>query len=176
MDDSQSPGKADVVRLLLESEGRAMLCLDATRSGVMVPRRFAKDIELRLILNRNMPQLIDIGAEAIESELRFGGIPHYCVIPYEAVWGVFNPDTRHGMFWSESMPEEVRARFGLAEAAISLPVLPAPAVAPPDPEPVEEPPPVPSRARVGLQVIEGGGSEHADPPRKRPPPNLRLVT
>ncbi|MBF0296156.1 MAG: hypothetical protein HQL96_13285 [Magnetococcales bacterium] len=173
MSDSPSPGKADVVRLLLESEGRAMLCLDATRSGVMVPRRFAKDIELRLILNRNMPQPIDIGVEAIESELRFGGIPHYCVIPYDAVWGVFNPDTRHGMFWSESMPEEVRARYGLAEVDVSLPV---PPVSSPAPDPVEEPPPVSPRARVGLQVIEGGGSEETAPPRKRPPPHLRLVT
>ncbi|MBF0270905.1 MAG: hypothetical protein HQL98_02355 [Magnetococcales bacterium] len=167
--------KADVVRLLLETEGRVMLCLDASHPGVAVPRRFSSDNGLRLVLNRNMPQPIDIGPLTIESELRFGGIPHYCVIPYEAVWGVFNPDTRHGMFWSESMPDEIRARHGLEEAAVHLP---EPTPAPGSPAPVAETAKTPSPPRVALRVIEGDGSADHPPGSaavKRPRPKLRLV-
>ncbi|MBF0126345.1 MAG: hypothetical protein HQM02_03950 [Magnetococcales bacterium] len=161
--------KADVVRLLLESEGRVMLCLDATRPGVVVPRRFASDIGLRLILNSNMPQSIDIGPDTIESELRFGGIPHFCVIPYEALWGVFNPDSKHGMFWTESMPEEIRAQHGLEETT--------PSFAEPAAKSGGHPPSSENKGWAGLRVIDGGGEPLAtEPAEKRPPPNLRLVT
>ncbi|MBF0159312.1 MAG: hypothetical protein HQL58_07280 [Magnetococcales bacterium] len=111
--------KADVVRILLNQEGRVMLCLDATCSGVAVPRRFASDQGLRLILNIQMPQPIHIGANAIESELRFGGIPHYCIIPYQALWGAYNPDTGHGMLWRDSMPEEVLRQHPATDESIS---------------------------------------------------------
>ncbi|MBF0427441.1 MAG: hypothetical protein HQL94_00845 [Magnetococcales bacterium] len=155
-----SSPKASVVRQLLETEGRVMLCLDATRPDVAVPRRFNKDLDLRLILNKNMPQPIDFTATAIESELRFGGIPHYCVIPYDALWGVFNPDSMKGMFWTESMPEEVRTRHGLEEVPLHPP-----------------PPPPPPAAKFELRVIEGGCEEPAvTSPEKRTRPNLRLVT
>ncbi|MBF0401998.1 MAG: hypothetical protein HQL90_14695 [Magnetococcales bacterium] len=102
------PNKADVIRLLLESEGRVMLCLDASLKGVDVPRRFSHDPGLMLVLNSAMPQPIHILPDAVASELRFGGIPHYCVIPYAAIWSVFNPDTHHGMVWPEDMPEDMQ--------------------------------------------------------------------
>ncbi|MEO5332919.1 MAG: ClpXP protease specificity-enhancing factor SspB [Magnetococcus sp. YQC-5] len=161
--------KPDVIRLLLETEGRVMLCVDATKPGVQVPRRFSSDNGLRLILNSIMPQPIEIGPKAVESELRFGGIPHYCVIPYEALWGVFNPDTHHGMFWTESMPEEIRKQHGLEESLTQLPK--------PEPTPVPEAEPVPkNKKRFELRVIEGGDTPSATiAPEKRTRPNLRLV-
>ncbi|MBF0154459.1 MAG: hypothetical protein HQL64_12025 [Magnetococcales bacterium] len=107
----QQVGKGEVIRALLEREGRVMLCVDATCKGVEVPRRFASDTGLRLVLNAKMPQSIEIGPKAVESELRFGGIPHYCIIPYEALWGAFNPDSGQGMLWSEAMPEAVRRSY-----------------------------------------------------------------
>ncbi|MBF0425300.1 MAG: hypothetical protein HQL66_05735 [Magnetococcales bacterium] len=114
----QQVGKGEVIRTLLEREGRVMLCVDATCKGVEVPRRFASDTELRLILNVKMPQPIEIGPRTVESELRFGGIPHYCIIPYEALWGAFNPDSGQGMLWPEAMPEMVRKGYLAAQGAI----------------------------------------------------------
>lgn len=84
-----------------------MLCLDASYPGVDVPSRFRKDHSLRLILNKNMPHPIIIDDKSIRSELRFGGIPHYCIIPLDAIWSTFNPDSNRGMMWPESMPEDV---------------------------------------------------------------------
>ncbi|MBF0628992.1 MAG: hypothetical protein HQL91_12315 [Magnetococcales bacterium] len=173
---SDSSQKADVIRLLLETEGRVMLCLDATRAGVAVPRRFASDNGLRLILNRNMPQLIDIGARTIESELRFGGIPHYCVIPYEALWGAFNPDSKHGMFWADAMPEEIRALHAQEEAALRLPAVPVVASEVVAPEVVAVKPPA-AAPKVAFRVIEGdGGEAPSAPAASRPRPNLRVVS
>ncbi|MBF0178279.1 MAG: hypothetical protein HQL63_15750 [Magnetococcales bacterium] len=111
MTDNQHISKGEVIRTLLEREGRVMLCVDATCKGVEVPRRFASDTELRLILNVKMPQSIEIGQKSLESELRFGGIPHYCIIPYEALWGAFNPDSGQGMLWPEAMPEAIRKSY-----------------------------------------------------------------
>ncbi|MGN7613736.1 ClpXP protease specificity-enhancing factor SspB [Magnetococcales bacterium HHB-1] len=99
--------KSDVVRLLLDRHGRVMLCIDATYAKVDVPRRFKQDSGLRLVLNQRMPQPIDIYQDRIESELRFGGIPHFCIIPMASLWGAFNPDSGQGQFWQESMPEAV---------------------------------------------------------------------
>ncbi|MEO5346371.1 MAG: ClpXP protease specificity-enhancing factor SspB [Magnetococcus sp. YQC-9] len=173
MDIANDAEKADVIRFLLETEGRVMLCLDATWPGVAVPRRFASDSGLRLILNRTMPQPIHIGPEAIESELRFGGIPHYCVVPYDALWGAFNPDTRHGMFWSDSMPEEIRARHAMEESMVRLPEGAMERFL--ESETPDTPPPA-RNERVTLRVIEGDGAAASGTPSKRPRPNLRVVS
>ncbi|MBF0286094.1 MAG: hypothetical protein HQL51_16720 [Magnetococcales bacterium] len=161
MNQTPQPGKDEVIRLLLEHEGRVMLCLDATRPGVSVPRRFAKDPGLRLILNSRMPQPIEIGADSVESELRFGGIPHYCVIPFDALWGVFNPDTGHGMFWADSMPPAVRGEFEQAQESWpqSLPLTlleNARASAPESAPKAIHRAPAPRPRRPQLQVIAGG--------------------
>ncbi len=160
MTQTTHPDKAEVIRFLLETEGRVMVCLDATFKDVEVPRRFAGDRGLMLIFNSKMPQHIEVGTDAVESELRFGGIPHYCIIPYGAIWSVFNPDTNHGMLWPESMPESIRLNQGVSM---------------PGGTPFEKPPTMPERP--SLQVIEGGAATESNAPSrsKRNKPRLRLV-
>ncbi|MBF0128086.1 MAG: hypothetical protein HQM02_12865 [Magnetococcales bacterium] len=187
-------GKMEVVRILLEKEGRVLLCLDATSRGVDVPRRFAADPGLRLILNRQMPQPIEIGADTIESELRFGGIPHYCVIPYSALWGAFNPDTGHGTLWPNSMPDAIRRNYERYQS------LPAPAFEQQAQEArggeaalgfqrkvttMRRPPgreiPPPVKEKPHLELVQGdapveeGELEGPYNPRKKNAPHLRLV-
>ena len=135
-----------------------MVCLDATFKDVDVPRRFADDRKLMLILNSKMPQHIEVGADGVESELRFGGIPHYCIIPYGAIWSVFNPDTNHGMLWPESMPEGIQKDQG-------VPLASGPRL--------DHPPTMPERPT--LQVIEGGATQDPPTKSKRNKPQLRLV-
>ncbi|MBF0183743.1 MAG: hypothetical protein HQM06_05040 [Magnetococcales bacterium] len=177
------PDKAAVLRMLLESEGRAMVCLDATRKGVDVPRRFSNDPGLMLVFNVTMPQPIEIMPHCVASELRFGGIPHYCVIPFTAVWSVFNPDTNHGMVWPDEMPESVRHSHGV----LQLPLEP---VYPPadsyetgianETTPQASAPPPAAASPPLLRVIEGGGQESdgqtlVNPSSKPRRPHLRLV-
>ena len=184
MEQNGLPDKASVIRLLLETEGRAMLCLDATQKGVDVPRRFGNDCGLMLVFNREMPQPIHILPDSIASELRFGGVPHYCVIPYTALWSVFNPDTQHGMIWPDSMPKNIPKTHGGLQVSIrtlsSNQAAPPPeeALTEPDPQDQDERPPASERPGPPfLRVIEGGGKEtqaETSEAKKRKP-NLRLV-
>ncbi|MEO5339779.1 MAG: ClpXP protease specificity-enhancing factor SspB [Magnetococcus sp. MYC-9] len=160
MEKKPLPDKASVIRLLLETEGRVMVCLDATQKGVDVPRRFANDPGLILVFNSTMPQPIHFLPEAVASELRFGGIPHYCVVPYAALWSAFNPDTNHGVVWPDSMPESVLQNHGLMQFSFDLP---AEVYTPVAFEPESQETPVVPFAAPGrkgvpfLQVIDGGG-------------------
>ena len=157
MNETPLPDKASVIRLLLETEGRVMVCLDATRKGVEVPRRFSSDPGLMLVFNSTMPQPIHLQPDAVASELRFGGIPHYCVVPYAAIWSAFNPDTNHGMVWPDSMPESVRHTHEVAH--LSLEGLPADAY-----------------TEVGFEVEAAHASTAAFPaPAKKGPPFLRVI-
>lgn len=197
----QLPGKPEVIRFLLETEGRVMLCVDATLEGVDVPRRFQRDRELRLVLNVRMPQPIYVQPDHIESELRFGGVPHHCIVPLTAVWGAYNPDTGHGVFWPDSMPDIIRFRYEQAameqgllsmEAVFTTPTNPLkegeviPLHAPIKPPTVPASPSAPpvAQGRPQLRVIEGGPpteGEESPPatPPSRPPrrarPKLKLV-
>jgi stringent starvation protein B len=196
---SGSISKPEVIRLFLEHEGRVMLCLDATRKDVDVPRRFATDVGLRLILNKSMPQPIYINPDAVESELRFGGIPHYCVIPYDALWAVYNPEKGQGMLWPESMPDPVRERYlarpqsdGSSEFPMEFPTLmqtppgtpsvpdPAPARAPRKARTPQEPlmsrnkpkEPPQETDRPVLRIVPAGGMAETDPPPTSTPPSV----
>ncbi|MBF0357102.1 MAG: hypothetical protein HQL70_00770 [Magnetococcales bacterium] len=164
MDKYQQPYKGVVIKLLLETEGRIMLCLDATYTGVDVPSRFKKDTNLMLILNVNMPNPIDIGVDSVCSELRFGGIPHYCKIPYDAIWSAFNPDTNHGMMWPDSMPEEALKQHGLAP--LNELTLPPKIVK----KPVKK-----SKKATPFQVIDGGASAKKTNQKPAGKPKLKIV-
>jgi stringent starvation protein B len=102
--------KSTIVLKLLE-EGDIMLCLDARREGVAVPREHAQNPSLRLILNLNFPSPIDVTDEGVGVNLSFGGRRFDCYVPMDALWGVFNPESMQGMMWPESMPPEVQAEL-----------------------------------------------------------------
>lgn len=162
MEDKPLPDKASVIRLLLEKEGRVMICLDATQKGVDVPRRFCNDPGLILVFNNAMPQPIHILPDSIASELRFGGIPHYCIIPYTALWSAFNPDTNHGVIWPDSMPENVRHTHGAMQLSLEE-ILPEAGFETEIAHASVEPFPVPMKKGAPfLQVIDGTGEKTTD--------------
>src|SRR5712692_10131002 len=106
-----TPTSKEAVVLKLLAEGDTMLCLDARHKGVRVPPQHANDHALRLILNLNFPQPIDVTAEGVSASLSFGGRRFACYIPMAAVWAALHPDTMRGMMWPDSMPAEVKADF-----------------------------------------------------------------
>lgn len=104
-----SPPDKETVILQLLAEGDTMLCLDARHKGVRVPAEHGHNPALRLILNLNFPQPIDVTAEGISAKLSFGGRRIACHIPLDALWAAFDPQTMQGMMWPDSMPQEVAA-------------------------------------------------------------------
>jgi len=104
--EDENKNKYDFLLSLL-SEGDAMICLDARRPEVDVPKNHKDNSSLNLILNLNFRRPIDIEKEGVYVTLAFQGRPHPCVIPFDAVWAIFEPALKKGQVWEESIPADV---------------------------------------------------------------------
>jgi len=142
--------KYDFLLTLLE-EGDAMLCLDARRPDVDVPQAHKADPALNLILNLNFRRPIEIKEEGVYVTLAFGGRPHPCIIPFDAVWAVYEPGMKKIQVWEKSIPEDLDLS---GEPLAPKPAAPAPAQkAPPKEKPGKKPAPG-KRDRSHLRVIK----------------------
>ncbi len=151
--DDLNKHKRDFLLSLL-SEGDAMVCLDARESDVDVPKTHKNDPSLNLIFNLNFRRPLDIQEEGIFATLAFGGRPHKCVIPFHAVWAIYEPDLNKGQVWEESLPKDIN----LAEYALkkSKPKPGVPSASPPSPEKPKprKPESKPKRDRSHLRIIK----------------------
>jgi stringent starvation protein B len=130
---NDTPMSKEAVVLKLLEEGDTMLCLDARCQDVCVPPQHASNPDLRLILNLNFPQPIEVTATSISASLSFGGRRFACFIPMAALWAAFNPQTMQGMMWPESMPAEVMQDFARRQTSRQeAPAAPQKAPAPSD--------------------------------------------
>lgn len=163
-----TPTSKEAVILKLLSEGDTMLCLDARYKGVRVPPQHTKHHALRLILNYNFPQPIEVTDEGVSANLSFNGRRFACYIPMGALWAAFNPQTMQGMMWPDSMPAEVQAEFAARqEQGIISP-----------PAPSSEATIAAPAARSRQRPVAGIGKKKTDnndeePPRQRG--HLRIV-
>ncbi len=106
-----------LVQLL--SEGDAMVCLDARYPEVDVPGSHKDNPALSLVFNLNFRRPFDIQETGIFATLSFGGRPHKCVIPFEAVWSIHEPETKKGQVWEESFPKDLKLQAGANAQVLS---------------------------------------------------------
>ena len=104
--DKEKQTKQEFLNHLL-SRGDAMVCLDARQPDVDVPKQHKHNPMLNLVLNLNFRRPIDITEDGIYTTLSFGGRPHKCVLPFTAVWAIYDPETNDGQVWEESIPEDI---------------------------------------------------------------------
>jgi stringent starvation protein B len=174
MQDTSTSKEAVVLKLL--SEGDTMLCLDARHQGVRVPSQHANNHALRLILNLNFPQPIEVTAEGVSAHLSFGGRRFACYIPMAAVWAAFHPETMQGMMWPDSMPAEVKADLAARQQQEApLPPTMSSQHAPPAAAPAKTP-----KSQGRLRTVARASKKNTDedddgpqPPRQRG--HLRIV-
>lgn len=103
------PRKRDLVEDLLGS-GPVLVHVDARESGVSVPERFHGDPKLVLRFGYGLtPAIIDLSVddEAISGTLTFSGVPHRCVLPWDAVYAVVSEVDQKGMVWPDDVPGAV---------------------------------------------------------------------
>ena len=118
--ENENKNKYDFLIQLL-SEGDAMVCLDARLSTVDVPGTHKDNSALSLVFNLNFRRPFDVQEDGIYATLAFGGRPHKCVIPFEAVWGIHDPESKKGQVWEESFPKDLQLKAGAnAEAGNPL--------------------------------------------------------
>ncbi len=107
--------KYDFFLYLLE-QGDAMVCLDARLPEVDLPASHKDNSSLSLVFNLNFRRPIEILDEGIYATLAFNGRPHKSVIPFEAVWAIYDPNMKNGQVWEESIPTDMN----LADQGISI--------------------------------------------------------
>jgi len=117
--ESDNKNKYDILVQLL-SEGDAMVCLDARHSEVDVPNTHKDNPALSLIFNLNFRRPFDLQETGIFATLAFGGRPHKCVIPFEAVWAIHEPESKKGQVWEESFPKDLKLQVGANVKEASL--------------------------------------------------------
>lgn len=116
---SENKNKYDFLIQLL-SEGDAMVCLDARHSEVDVPNTHKDNPALSLVFNLNFRRPFDVQETGIFATLAFGGRPHKCVIPFEAVWAIHEPESKKGQVWEESFPKDLKLQVGASVKEASL--------------------------------------------------------
>jgi len=89
------------------SKGDVMVCLDARQPDVEVPKAHKTNPMLNLVLSLNFRRPIDVLEDGIYGSLSFGRRPHKCVIPFTAVWAIYEPNTQKGQVWEASIPEDI---------------------------------------------------------------------
>lgn len=107
------PPKKDVALALLE-QSTVFVHLDPRDDSVRVPPWFKKQPQLVLQIGLNMaipiPDL-DVSDEAVSCTLSFQRAPHFCWIPWKAIFALVGENGR-GMVWPDDVPSEVAAQAG----------------------------------------------------------------
>ena len=117
--ESDNKNKYDILVQLL-SEGDAMVCLDARHPEVDVPNTHKDNPALSLVFNLNFRRPFDVEETGVFATLAFGGRPHKCVIPFEAVWAIHEPESKKGQVWEESFPKDLKLQVGANVKEASL--------------------------------------------------------
>ena len=117
--ENETKNKYDFLIQLL-SEGDAMVCLDARFPTVDVPGTHKDNSALSLIFNLNFRRPFDVQEDGIYATLAFGGRPHKCVIPFESVWAIHDPESKKGQVWEESFPKDLKLQVGANVKEASL--------------------------------------------------------
>ena len=119
--ESDNKNKYDILVHLL-SEGDAMVCLDARYPDVDVPNTHKDNPALSLVFNLNFRRPFDVQETGIFATIAFGGRSHKCVIPFEAVWSIHEPENKKGQVWEESFPKDLKLQVSanVNEASLKL--------------------------------------------------------
>ncbi len=84
-----------------------MVCLDARLPNVVAPKVHKINPSLNLIFNLSFRRPLEVREDGIYSTLAFNGRPHKCVIPFEAIWAIYEPATQRGQVWEDAIPKDI---------------------------------------------------------------------
>lgn len=110
-DSDHLPPKPEVALALLQTSPSVYVHLDPRHEDALVPQSFKKQPQLVLQIGMNMAVAIpdlDVGDDELSCTLSFNRRPHFCRLPWEAIYGLIGEDGR-GMIWPDSVPPEVTA-------------------------------------------------------------------
>ncbi len=106
------PPKKDVALALLE-QATVLVHLDPRGEQVQVPPWFKRQPQLVLQIGLNMPKPIpdlNVDEQGISCTLSFSNAPHFCFLPWSAVYALIGASGR-GMVWPDDVPKEVAGQY-----------------------------------------------------------------
>jgi stringent starvation protein B len=106
------PPKKDVALALLE-QATVLVHLDPRGEQVQVPAWFKRQPQLVLQIGLNMPKPIpdlNVDDDGISCTLSFSNAPHFCQLPWSAVYALIGASGR-GMVWPDDVPKEVAGQY-----------------------------------------------------------------
>ncbi len=78
-------------------------------AGTRVPAELVKNGEIVLNIGYDATHRLTIGNERIQFAARFGGVSRECLIPIEAVTGIFARENGQGLFFQRETAQETAA-------------------------------------------------------------------
>ncbi|MDH5762535.1 MAG: ClpXP protease specificity-enhancing factor SspB [Nitrospinota bacterium] len=144
--------KQDFLNTML-AQGDAMVCIDARQPDVEVPKAHKTNPMLNLVLSLNFRRPFEVLEDGVYGSLSFGGRPYKCVIPFTAVWAIYEPDTQKGQVWETSIPDDID--WGDKKGAIT-----------------DAPPPGKPAAKPAMKTVAGSGKSEKP---KRDRSHLRVI-
>lgn len=167
METGKPASKQELLESLLE-RGMVMVTLDARRPGVDVPAQFTSDPRLRLNLSYRFQLPLELNEWGVRAVLTFGGVPHACKIPWNAIYQVYSHASKDQYLFPADVPEDL-VQATLAQGEVT-------------------PPPPAGRGRKRFAVVEGaaeappsepaeGSADAPEPPPEGAPrrPHLRRI-
>lgn len=88
-----------------------LIHIDGGNPGVDVPPHLKGNPSLTLALSYQFQGETSHTDRSISAYLRFRGSYHHCIIPWEAIWGMTNPDGENRL-WAEDLPAQLMAQLG----------------------------------------------------------------
>ena len=99
-----------------DSGATPYVVVDAKLEGVEIPPGYAQDGKIVLNLSYVATQHLDIGAEWLEFDARFGGVSRHVRVPLTAVLAVYASENGQGMLF-DAEEEAVTAATPASEPA-----------------------------------------------------------
>jgi stringent starvation protein B len=91
---------------IVDSGSTPYMVVDAGVAGVEIPPGYAQDGKLVLNISYEATSALDLGAEFVSFDARFGGVSRHVRVPMAAVLAVYAHESGQGMlFDAEGEPE-----------------------------------------------------------------------
>ena len=92
------------IEVLLKDE-YCLVHVNTMSSGVVLPEHLMKTPSVTLKLSYSFAGVVTVSETGVLAELRFGGVPFACVIPFKAIWAATS-DAGINSVWEQNAPIE----------------------------------------------------------------------
>ncbi len=84
---------------IVDSGSTPYIVVDANQEGVEIPPGYAQDGKLVLNISYEATHNLQLGAESVEFDARFGGVSRHVMVPMAAILAVYAHESGQGMLF-----------------------------------------------------------------------------